>query len=299
MTGSVPATVLHIPHASFEIPATEREHFSLSDDELALELRRMTDAYTDEMFALPASEATTVRFPVSRLVVDPERFVDDAREPMSARGMGVVYTRTSRGKVLRETPDAGERARLLATYYTPHHERLARAVDAALDAHGRCLVVDCHSFPLRALPYELNQSCVRPEICLGSDVFHTAPGLLDAARRAFEEGGFTVAVNEPFAGALVPAEHYQLDPRVGALMIEVRRDLYMHEATGARRADFVRICGRVQTALRQIIRDFGPGPAPRMHITPLADDDCTPFDGPMIYAAPRRERVEPSGSDGE
>ena len=28
-------------------------------------------------------------------MVDPERFEDDAREPMAARGQGVVYTRTS------------------------------------------------------------------------------------------------------------------------------------------------------------------------------------------------------------
>jgi hypothetical protein len=40
-------------------------------------------------------------FPVSRLVVDPERFVDDATEPMAACGMGVIYTQTSQRMPLR------------------------------------------------------------------------------------------------------------------------------------------------------------------------------------------------------
>lgn len=43
----------------------------------------MTDRYTDELFAFPETAATTIAFPMSRLVVDPERFTDDALEPMS------------------------------------------------------------------------------------------------------------------------------------------------------------------------------------------------------------------------
>lgn len=52
---------------------------------------------------------------VSRLVVDPERFTDDAQEPMAAVGQGAVYTRTSDGSALRELLD-GERDALLGTY---------------------------------------------------------------------------------------------------------------------------------------------------------------------------------------
>jgi len=64
----------------------------LSDKELSAELLRMTDHYTH------------VIFPVSRLIIDPGRFLDDAKEAMSEVGMGVIYTRTSDGRVLRD-PD--------------------------------------------------------------------------------------------------------------------------------------------------------------------------------------------------
>jgi N-formylglutamate deformylase len=84
------SVVLHIPHASVAIPPDVRRTIRLTDEELEVELRRMTDSFTDELFALDPAVAATVSFPVSRLAVDPERFLDDAREPMAARGMGVL-----------------------------------------------------------------------------------------------------------------------------------------------------------------------------------------------------------------
>ena len=79
---NVPAVILHIPHSSAEVPTDVRPQLLLGDDDLAAELRLMTDWYTDELFALPADEAVTVRFPVSRLVVDAERFEDPTAERM-------------------------------------------------------------------------------------------------------------------------------------------------------------------------------------------------------------------------
>ena len=110
------ALIVHVPHASVAIPADVVGAFLLTPDRLEHELLVMTDRYTDELFALPADVATTVRFPVSRLVVDPERFMDDGLESMSAKGMGVIYERTANGKRLRAAPSPAERGRLLARF---------------------------------------------------------------------------------------------------------------------------------------------------------------------------------------
>src|SRR6266480_5901722 len=85
------------PHSSTAIPEDVRATFAPSDEVLHQELLRLTDRYTDEMFALDPAAAISVVFEVSRLVVDPERFLDDSVEPMAKSGMGAVYTATTEG----------------------------------------------------------------------------------------------------------------------------------------------------------------------------------------------------------
>jgi N-formylglutamate deformylase len=48
----------------------------------------MTDAFTDELFPENPHVVERVIYPLSRLVVDPERFINDEEEPMASIGMG-------------------------------------------------------------------------------------------------------------------------------------------------------------------------------------------------------------------
>lgn len=256
MPSRSPICVVHVPHGSLEIPAATRGAFLLDDAALAREQLLMTDHYTERLFALPEQRATPVVFPVSRLIVDPERFVDDEDEPMSARGMGVVYTRTQSGERLRAAPTARERDELLDRYYHPHHHRLTDAVTDALAEHDRCLIIDGHSFPSRPLPYEDDQRPDRPEICIGTDSFHTSPSLEQQVRTAFDRLGLSTRVNRPFAGSLVPKRYWQREVRVQSVMIEVNRGLYMDEETGEPNAEFEARCDSIHGALLRLIEEF-------------------------------------------
>lgn len=246
--------VFHIPHASRHVPLELRNTLLLSDADLESELIRMTDSYTDELFDLTESVASRIVFPVSRLIVDPERFVDDAQEVMSAKGMGVVYTRTSDGRTLRRDLTPDERNALIRRYYDPHHERLARAVQDVLGESSECLVLDSHSFPSVPLPYEFDQSFLRPDICIGTDEYHTPDWLSELAVTLFRGKGLWVEQNWPFSGALVPLDHYRRTPQVRALMIEVNRSLYMDEITGTRSGRFSAFRNVLEAVLQQIIR---------------------------------------------
>ena len=230
--GVASPTVAHIPHASTVIPAEVRARLLLGDEALARELVRMTDWHTDTLFAFTGRlGATRLVNGVSRLVVDPERFTDDAQEPMAAVGQGAVYTRTSDGLALRELLD-GERDALLDTYFAPYHADLAGLVGDRLAADGRCLLLDCHSFAAQPLASELDQTPDRPDVCIGTDAFHTPAALVDALVDGLAAEGYVVAVDRPFAGTIVPLSAYRLDRRVASVMIEVRRGLYCDEATG-------------------------------------------------------------------
>ena len=234
-----PWVVLHVPHDSTEIPSAIRDQFLLDDKQLAAENGMMTDHHTLSLFVGPHSDAQVIRAPVSRLVVDVERFTSDNTEPMAARGMGAVYTTTSHLLPLRRQLKPGERESLLQKYYSPHHARLEAAVTGAIQRYGRCLVIDCHSFPEKALPYELaDPRTERPDICIGTDNFHTSDELAGAFVDAFQGAGWNVRMNDPFAGAMVPGSCYRRDKRVQAIMVEINRRLYLRGPGAERLPEF-------------------------------------------------------------
>ena len=223
-----PWVVLNVPHDSTLIPASVRDQFLLDEEGLREELVCMTDHMTHLLFSGSATEATVIRAPVSRLVVDVERFPEDDQEPMAGRGMGAIYTVTSALTPLRRPLTQEERSYLMDTYYWPHHHALQAAVDYSLLKYDRCLILDCHSFPSDELPYEmLNEPKGRPDICIGTDDFHTEDALALAFEECFSSSDWTVRMNDPFAGAIVPTGSYQRDKRVQSIMVEVNRSIYL------------------------------------------------------------------------
>ncbi|WMX48621.1 N-formylglutamate amidohydrolase [Streptomyces roseicoloratus] len=264
LTGAPDSPVLlHVPHSSRAVPPEVRAGIVLDDAGLERELDHLTDAHTETIAAVAAASAGTApwRFVnrLSRLVVDPERFPDE-REEMLAAGMGAVYTRTTHRAELR--PRDFDPAPLVERYFTPYADAVTRAVDERLAATGRAVIVDVHSYPTAALPYELHGDGPRPPVCLGTDAFHTPPALLAAARRAFAGFG-GVGTDSPFAGTYVPPAHCGRDPRVSALMVEIRRDRYMTEPGGAAgpgaRALGVALAALVDAVTDEVLGDGGNG----------------------------------------
>jgi N-formylglutamate amidohydrolase len=165
--------------------------------------------------------------------------------------MGVLYTTTSHGKTLRgEEYTSGERrSHLLNEFYFPHHEAFRKAVEEELIQTGSALIIDCHSFPSVPLPYELDQNPERPDICIGTDAFHTPVELSDRLKNEFSEMGYSVELNAPFSGAIVPQQFYQTNAAVKSVMIEVNRGLYMNEETIEKTAAFTNVRRDIASAL--------------------------------------------------
>jgi N-formylglutamate amidohydrolase len=228
----------------------------LGEAELQRELIKLTDWCTRELFSWVVDFGGTMFVNnVSRLVFDPERFVDDSIEPMAKVGQGAFYVRTSDGNELAAI-SATERAERVRRLYEPYHQCLAGLVDATLCTSGFVLLLDCHSFATNPLPSEPNQEVPRPDICIGTDPFHTPEKIAQGLCKAFEKRGLSVELDKPFAGTLVPMQFYGSDDRVASVMIEVRRGLYCDERTGERNAGFMGIRDTLKEAVQSILPEI-------------------------------------------
>jgi len=227
--------VVHIPHASLEIPEEYGKSIVLNETQLWREQRRMTDAFCDDLYDAPGFDNRIIA-KYSRFVCDVERFRDDNLELRAKYGQGLMYTHTTLGKRLRMY-DEQLRKKILREVYDPHHELLTSAVDNALEKYGKCLVIDGHSFPSLTTVKPLG-IFTRPDFDIGTDSFHTPDNLRITLCNKVKELGYSVKVNTPFAGAITPMKHYQKDKRVFAIMFETNRRLYMNSKDMTKSAGF-------------------------------------------------------------
>lgn len=223
--------IVHTPHTSRHIPASERSSILLSDTALTRELRLSTDVGVDRVARLLVAgrhQVTLAAASLSRLVVDPERFPEN--DPTESTGRGLVYTRTSTGRPLRNEPDEQTLYwfRLQHHHYTRSMEHL---VGRSLERHGRALIIDLHSYTVEPLAHE-DPTAPRPEICLGTDADHTPSSLIDLARNVLS-ASFEVTLDTPYSGAYVPGRLHRSGAPVSSIMIEIRRDV-LGSAAGRR-----------------------------------------------------------------
>lgn len=227
------------PHSGETYPADMRPSTALSDKSL----KSAADAWVDRLIA-PAVEhgVTVLTADVARAYLDLNRGADEldaqliedapatAASPRASAGYGVVPRLSGDGRPLydrRLTMDEVD-ARV-ARVHTPYHAALDAVMAETRVRCGRAVLVDWHSMPARAVG-----GARGVDVVLGDR--HGAAcdaSLTRRVRTAFEQMGWRVALNHPYAGGWTttrwgrPAEGYH------ALQIELSRALYLDEATGA------------------------------------------------------------------
>lgn len=228
--------ILHIPHSSTNIPL--KNGYSVSDNVLNQEILKLTDWYTDDLFY--SENDLIIKAEFSRIFCDPERFSDDQKEVMAQFGLGVLYTKNDNGETIRKlTPEL--RNQILTDYYWKHHRQLSNAVKSQLAENGKALIIDCHSFPDIPLNRSLDKSPNRPDFNIGTDAFHTDPELIEYSRTFFHDQGFSVGVDWPYSGSMVPLEFYQKEKKVQSIMLEVNRKLYLKGLTNEKSNNYLEI----------------------------------------------------------
>jgi N-formylglutamate deformylase len=247
-------TVCNVPHSGLLIPEEFKSDFAINEFELRDEVKYMADNYTDELYGELTYISSSIISTISRVVVDIERFEKDEDEPMSKVGMSALYTKTSEGKILRKINE--ENRNKLISLYKEYHDSFKDLVDESLRNNNITVIVDCHSFPSLPRIYEPDSSSNRPDICIGVDDYHTPKELAATLKNNFESIGYSVKINSPFSGSIVPIEYYNKDKRVVSVMIEVNRKVYMDEKMFLKKKDFTNISKTISRCVIKSLNEF-------------------------------------------
>jgi N-formylglutamate amidohydrolase len=171
--------LLNIPHSSTFFP--DKTGFVL--ERLDHEVSLLTAWYSDKIFCIPG--ITNIIAETSRVYCDVERLPDEL-EPMAQVGMGIVYTQTDNAQTLR-TISKSKKGEIIRKYYEPYHEKLTNLVAQKLERYSECLIIDCHTFSNTPFQRDMNQTLPRPDICIGTDPFHTPLKLTEIIAEHFSQ----------------------------------------------------------------------------------------------------------------
>lgn len=217
--------ILHQPHSSTKIPYFYlKKKKVLSSDKLKKFNLAMCDLYTDKLFAFHGCKK--VKFRLSRIVCDVEKFVDDDMEVMTKYGMGVVCTKTNMGENIF-SPDEKYKDFILKKYYYKHHTKLDKVVTKYLK-NSRTIIIDCHSFSKEIIMDE-NLKDELPDICIGfNNGIYYSEKLVDFTSAHFRKYGYSVKLNYPYSGTIIPNKFMkEKSKNLYSIMIEINRKIYL------------------------------------------------------------------------
>lgn len=247
--------VLNSPHSGRIYPPA----FLAASRLDALAIRRSEDSFVDEIFAgasrlgapllqanFPRAYLDTNREPYE---LDPAMFHDalpphaNTRSVRVAGGLGTIARVVADSTEIYRAPlSYAEADHRIRTLYMPYHQALSELLESSFKRFGCAVLLDCHSMPSLAGPYEDDASTTRADIVLGDRYgVSAAPALTDTAESILTDLGYSVVRNTPYAGGF-NTEHYGRPAQgLHALQIEINRALYMDEARVTRAAGLNRL----------------------------------------------------------
>lgn len=258
--GPVSAAVFSSPHSGRAYPPEFIRRARLG----AIALRASEDAFVDRLIdASPEHGAPLIAANAPRAYLDLNRgpdeldpaVVDGVRatglNPRIAAGLGVIPRVVAEGAPIYSGKiSRSEAAARIARCHAPYHDALARLLRRARLSHGVAVLYDCHSMPSDALRAAPRVRGRRPDIVLG-DRFGVAAteATMRRTQLAFEEAGFVVTRNTPFAGGYITQRYGRPSQGWHAVQIEIDRALYLDERRIEPNAGFESL----RTALRSVI----------------------------------------------
>lgn len=241
------------PHSGTDYPAD----FTHSVNRALL--RSGEDTHVDALWnAVPRVGGTLLAARFPRTYIDCNRTEDDLDPTLldgpwptplnpgekTRLGSGLVWSRVSGGQPIYEAPLPVHAVRhRIERYYRPYHEALGRCVEAAVNRFGVVWHLNLHSMPNNAYErLQINASRPLADFVLGDrDGTTCDPAFVEVVEAVLRDRGYTVSRNDPYKGVQLIAKIGQPALNRHSLQIEMRRPLYMDEATREPHEGFSRV----------------------------------------------------------
>jgi N-formylglutamate deformylase len=236
------------------------------------DLRRCEDTHVEKLWAaVPGVGGTLIHATFPRSYTDANRTEFDidvsmiegvwpGRAEPSRRclelGNGLIFSKTTTlHSIYDRKLSISEVEHRIRTCWRPYRHALAQALEQARQRHGKRWHLNLHSMPSNA--YErlgLPPGKVLADVVLGD--LHGAACSKDFTafvEQAFRQRGYTVAINDPYAGMDLLVSHGDPENQCHSLQVELNRSLYLNEKTREPLPQF----SQVQADITRFLADLG------------------------------------------
>ena len=251
------------PHSGTIYPSDFRSALSLQ------KLRQTEDTDIDALWSgVPAVGGTLVAALFPRCYIDPNRSLEDldpslidgtwpqplAPGPKSKLGYGLIFGKVDATSLIYDRQlSVSEIQQRIDRYWQPYRTVLDQEIQSAYQSFGKVWHLNLHSMPQNA--YErLGIQTDKPlaDFVLGDrDGTTCEPEFVGLVEDSLKASGYTVARNDPYKGVALLEQIGQPTMHRHSLQIEIRRPLYMNEATRERNQGF----GTLKSALDKTLSD--------------------------------------------
>ncbi|MEI7784479.1 MAG: N-formylglutamate amidohydrolase [Betaproteobacteria bacterium] len=239
------ALVLDSPHSGTYYPVDFGHACDLQT------LRRAEDTHVDQLYAFAPSLGVhwiEARFPRSYLDANRalaeideslmdgpwpgERPRTDSERAKVRLGKGLIWRQTDEGLPLYQRLLGVDEVRSrIERCWQPYHAAVAQALNAAHQAHGYSLHINCHSMPAVAASHATDfPGLVHPDFVVGNrDHSTSSAALADWLCEQLRAMGYVVWLNHPYKGVELVRRYGQPQAHRHSLQLEINRRLYMDE----------------------------------------------------------------------
>jgi N-formylglutamate deformylase len=172
----------------------------------------------------------------------------------SRRGLGLIRRFVSPGVPVHDAPlPVAEVRRRIDTLYVPYHNALDTLLEETRRRHGFVWLVDWHSMKSIGNAMTPDGAVERPDFVVGDlDGGSAAPRVTAHVVDGLRAMGYRVAVNDPYRGGTIVRRSGDPENGEHSVQGEIKRSLYLEEATVGKTAGFGVLRERITTLARSL-----------------------------------------------